>query len=119
LGWIITLEVSISGNVFILINVYHHVVRNRPALGHIIHSPLDSTLPTYVVGDFNTHSSTWSFPGATVSSWASPLEDWFKESDLTLINPTGLATRKGEHRQHDSIIDLALLNDSAFCTGRL
>jgi len=112
------LEVSISGNVFILVNIYHHVVDRRPSLTHILHSPLDSILPTYVVGDFNTHSSTWSFPGATVSSWASPLEDWFEDSDLTLVNPTGSATRRGEARQRDSIIDLALLNDSALCTGR-
>ena len=29
------LEVTISGNVFLLINIYHHVVNHRPALGHI------------------------------------------------------------------------------------
>ena len=48
----------------------------------------------------------------------SPLEDWFEESDLSLVNPTGLAMHQGKARQHDSIIDLALLNDSALCTGR-
>jgi len=112
------LEVSISGSVFVLINIYHHVVQHRPSLTHILRSPLDSVLPTYVVGDFNTHSSTWSFPGATVSSWASPLKDWFEDSDLTLMNPAGFATHRGEARQRDSIIDLALLNDSALCTGR-
>jgi len=53
-----------------------------------------------------------------VSSWASPLEDWFDKSNLSLVNPTGLATRQGKARQCDSIIDLALLNDSALCTGR-
>jgi len=111
------LEVTISGNIFILVNIYHHIVNHRPSLGHLLRSPLDAVLPTYVVGDFNTHSSTWSFPGATVSSCASPLEDWFEESQLTLVNPTGLAMRKGEHHQHDSIIDLTLLNDSALCTG--
>ena len=111
------LEVTISGNVFLLINIYHHVVNHRPALGHITCSPLDNLLPTYVVGDFNTHSSTWSFPEATVSSWASSLEEWFEESDLSLVNPTGLATRRGEANQRDSVIDLALLNDSALCTG--
>jgi len=57
------LEVSISGTSFILINIYHHVVNHRPALGHILHTPLDTVLPTYVAGDFNTHSSTWSFLG--------------------------------------------------------
>jgi len=112
------LEVSISGNVFLLVNIYHHVMNHCPALGHILCSPLDTVLPTYVVGDFNMHSSTWSFPGATVSSWASPLEDWFEESDLLLVNPTGLATCRGEAQQRDSIINLALLNNSALCTGR-
>jgi len=112
------LEVSISGTSFILVNIYHHVVNHQLALGHIIRSPLDPILPTYIVGDFNMHSSTWSFPGATVSSWASSLEDWFKDSDLVLANPTGSTTRRGKARQHDSIIDLALLNDSAICTGR-
>jgi len=52
------LEVSISGNVFLLINIYHHVVNHRPALEHILCSPLDTVLPTYVIGDFNMHSST-------------------------------------------------------------
>jgi len=112
------LEVTISGAAFILVNIYHHIVNHCPALGHILCTPLDSVLPTYVVGDFNTHSSTWSFLGTTVSSWASPLEDWFEDSDLLLVNPTGLATCRGEAQQHDSIIDLALLNDSALCSGR-
>jgi len=112
------LEVSISGTSFLLVNIYHHVVNHRPALGHIIRSPLDTILPTYIAGDFNTHSSTWSFPGATVSSWAGSLEDWFEDSDLSLVNPTGFTTHRGEARQRDSIIDLALLNDSAICTGR-
>jgi len=112
------LEVTISGNVFLLVNIYHHVVNHRPALGHILCSPLDTILPTYVVGDFNTHSSTWSFLGATVSSWAGPLENWFEDSDLSLVNPTGSAIRRGEAKQRDSIIDLALLNDAALCTGR-
>ena len=52
-----------------------------------------------------------------MSSWASPLEDWFEESDLSLVIPTGLAMRRGKARQCDSIIDLALLNDSALCTS--
>ena len=111
------LEVTISGNVFLLINIYHHIVNHRPNLGHITCSPLDNLLPTYVVSDFNMHSSTWSFPKATVLSWASSLEDWFEESDLLLANPTGLAMRQGKANQRDSIIDLALLNDSALCTG--
>ena len=112
------LEVTISGNVFLLINIYHHVVNHCPSLGHITRTPLDNLLPMYVVSDFNTHSSTWSFPKATVSSWASSLEEWFEESDLSLVNPAGLAMQRGEVNQHDSVINLALLNDSALCTSQ-
>ena len=74
-----------------------------------------------MVGDFNMHSSTWSLPGVTVSSWATPLEEWFEESDLLLVNPTGVATRKGTHSKNrserNSILDLFLLNDAALATG--
>jgi len=80
------LEVTISDHVFLLVNIYHHVVNHCPSLSHLMRSPLDLVLPTYVVRDFNTHSSTWSFLGAMVLSWASPLEDWFEDSCLTLVN---------------------------------
>ena len=80
------LKVTISDHVFLLVNIYHHVVNHCPSLSHLMRSPLDLVLPTYVVRDFNTHSSTWSFLGAMVLSWASPLEDWFKDSCLTLVN---------------------------------
>ena len=112
------LEVTVSGNVFLLINIYHHIMNHRPALDHLISSPLDNILPTYMAGDFNTHSSTWSFPRATVSSWASSLKEWFEELDLSLVNPTGLAMHRGKANQRDSVINLALLNDSALCSGR-
>ena len=32
------LEVTISGNVFLLLNIYHHVVNHCPTLGHITRS---------------------------------------------------------------------------------
>jgi len=114
------LEVSISGNVFRLVNIYHHCPKKGHGLSHLFTHPLDPSLPTLVVGDFNTHSSTWSSPGATVSSWATPLEEWFEDSDLTLANPAGLATRKGnpKHNERDSVLDLVLINDTAIATGR-
>jgi len=116
------LECSISGNVLCLINVHHCVPKTKGhALHHLFSHPLDFTLPTYVVGDFNTHSSTWSFPRTTVLSWEAPLEEWFKDSDLTLANPAGLATRWGTRVpgkvERNSVLDLALLNDSAIASG--
>jgi len=75
------------------------------------------------MGDFNTHSSTWSFPWVTISSWACPLEEWFKDSELELMSPPRTATRLGDPKsngkfQRDSVLDLVLLNDVATCTGR-
>jgi len=115
------IEVIVSGTVFLLVNIYHSVRDYKPTLSHILPHPLDPATPTLVVGDFNMHSSTWSLPGAMVSSWATPLKEWFEESDLLLANPTGMATRKGtcsdNRTERDSVLDLFLLNDSAFATG--
>jgi len=116
------IEVIISGTVFLLVNIYHSVHDHKPALSHILPHPLDPATPTLVVGDFNMHSSTWSLPGVMVSSWAAPLKEWFEESDLLLANPAGAATRKGTRSdnriERDSVLDLFLLNDSTFTTGR-
>jgi len=116
------IEVVVSGTVFLLVNIYHVVCNHKPALSHILPNPLDPVTPTLVVRDFNMHSSTWSLPGVMVSSWATPLEEWFEESDLLLANPTGVATRKGtrsdNRTERDSVLDLFLLNDSALATGR-
>ena len=115
-------EVIVSGTIFLLVNIYHSVRDHKLALSHILPHLLDPVTPILVVGDFNTHSSTWSLPGVTVLSWAAPLEEWFEESDLLLANPAGMATRKGTHSDNrmecDSVLDLFLLNDSAFATGR-
>jgi len=114
------LEVAIEGMIFCIVNIYHCI----PKRGHVLHSlfnhPLDTTIPTYITGDFNTHSSTWSLPGATVSSWAAPLEEWFEDSDLTLISPARQATWKGNPKkcERDSVLDLSLLNESALASGR-
>ena len=115
------IKVVISGTVFLLVNIYHAVRKHKHALSHLLPYPLDSATPTLVVGDFNTHSSTWSLPGVTVLSWAAPLEEWFEKSDLSLVNPTGAAMRKGTHSktrtERDSVLGLFLLNDSALATS--
>jgi len=115
-------EVIISGIVFLLVNIYHMVCNKKLALSHILPYPLDPVTPTLVVSDFNMHSSTWFLPGAMVLSWAAPLKEWFEESDLLLANPAGAAMRKGTHSdnriEHNSVLDLFLLNDSMLATGR-
>ena len=87
------IEITISGTVFLLVNIYHSVRNHKPSLSHILPYPLDPFTPTLVVGDFNMHSSTWSLSGVTVLSWAAPLEEWFEESDLLLANPAVKAPR--------------------------
>ena len=124
------LDLCIANSLFCVANVYNHVRRIKSAgRSHTTHSlhplfpfPLPSFIPTLVAGDFNTHSSTWSLPAATISSWACPLEEWFEDSDLHLVSPPGQATRLGEKTDHstfqrDSVLDLLLLNDAALCTG--
>jgi len=122
------IDIRISDCLFCILNVYHQVIYKesggrRHNLHHLFVNPLPSFIPTLVMGDFNTHSSTWSFPWATVSSWACPLEEWFEDSELELMSPPQTATRLGDPKsngnfQRDSILDLVLLNDVATCTGR-
>ena len=123
------LDIQIADSLFCVANIYNHIHpkgRHSSRLTHSFSSlfpfPLPTFIPTMVAGDFNTHLSTWSLPGATISSWACPLEEWFEDSDLHLVSPPGMATRLGEKTgqgsmQHDSVLDLLLLNDAVLCTG--
>jgi len=70
-------------------------------------------VPTVVCGDFNTHSPSWSLPGATQSSWARDLEDWAATQLLQLANPELQPTRFAKRPARDSVIDLAWYNDAA------
>jgi hypothetical protein len=53
-----------------VINVYHQVSHNKAnchALPHLLSSHLDQSIPTLVIGDFNTHSIYWSLPHSYIS----------------------------------------------------
>ena len=71
---------------------------------------LDLTVPTVVAGDFNTHGGWWLLPGATLSPWASALEDWLEANGLTVQNPPETATWEGNREQRPSVLDLVLFN---------
>jgi len=105
-----------------ILNVYHRVPDEPRShnLLHIFSHDLDPTIPTLVVGDFNTHSHIWSFPYSTISSWASELVDWFDDQGLELLNPPRVATwESGRDDRRPSVLDLALLNEAAAISGQI
>ena len=89
-----------------LINVYNppipspfpptlsHKTWARENLKQFTTHELDSSVPTVIAGDFNTHARQWSLPGANLSSWASRLHDWFEDSGLSLLNPPSITTHR-------------------------
>ena len=110
----------VTGNkVLRLINVYHQVSRDEGghhSLPHILSSELDYSIPTLLMGDFNTHSIYWSLPHSRPSPWADTLTDWFDDQGLHLQNHEGVPTWHSNRDDDDlrpSVLDLALLNPAA------
>ena len=96
-----------------LINFYNDVrdpSARRTLFRLDLHEP---HIPTVVCGDFNTHSPSWSLPGATPSPWTRDLEDWAATQLLQLANPELQPTRFTKPPARDSIIDLAWYSDAA------
>jgi hypothetical protein len=105
-------------NRFRLINIYHQVPEKGHALHGLLSSSLDPTIPTIVVGDFNTHSLLWSPPRLTYSPWANDLETWFLDQQLSCQNPIGAITWRGLPGHTPSTLDLLLLNPLALSSDR-
>ena len=95
-----------------VINFYHDI-RDNTSLPKLLDIDIDATIPTLVIGDFNTHSRTWSPPNVPRSQWAGRLEEWAATNLLTLANNPGEITRRGAGHEKDSIIDLAWYNEAA------
>jgi endonuclease/exonuclease/phosphatase family metal-dependent hydrolase len=95
-----------------VVNYYHHVVDHRPSIRDLTAHDFDPALPTILVGDFNTHSHSWSIPGRPQSTWAEALEDWFEAQTLTIASPTQTPTRC-EDGHAPSVLDLLLVNTAA------
>jgi len=105
-----------------ILNVYHRVPPEPRThnLLHLFSHDLDPTIPTLVLGDFNTHSHIWSFPYSTISSWATELVDWFDNQGLELLNPPRVATwESGRDDRRPSVLDLALINEAAAISGQI
>jgi len=114
-------DISFESDILRLINIYHHVPRDRGHnLLHILSSTLDPLIPTLLMGDFNTHSHIWSLPSATISPWADALVNWFDDQGLKLLNPHHLLMwDSGRDNHHQSILDLALLNEAGAISGQI
>jgi len=74
---------------------------------------IDANIPTLVVGDFNTHSPSWSPPDIPRSWWAGKIEEWAATNLLALANQPGEITQCGAEHECDSVIDLAWYNEAA------
>jgi len=114
-------DISFESELLCLVNIYHRVPQGGGHnLLHILSSTLDPLIPTLLMGDFNTHSHIWSLPSSTISPWANALVDWFDEQGLELLNPHCLPTwNSGRDDCHESVLDLALLNEAGTISGQI
>jgi hypothetical protein len=95
-----------------VINFYHDVLDNT-SLQALLALDIDALTSTLIVGDFNTHSPTWSPPDNPRSHWAARVEEWAALNLLVLANNPREITRRGAGNDRDSVIDLAWYNDAA------
>ena len=89
---IMIIDLSFDDRTWRIVNFYNDV-RDRSVLDTLLALNLDPLTPTLVVGDFNTHSRSWSPQGITPSPWAERLEEWAIGNLLTLANEPGIVTR--------------------------
>jgi Endonuclease-reverse transcriptase len=102
-----------------IVNIYHDVPDRGHGLHHLFCSSLDPSIPTLVVGDFNTHSPLWSLPTTRPSPWGTDLETWFADNQLLCLNPEQVITWQGPLRHTPSVLDLFLLNSAALSSDTL
>ena len=106
------LDLSFDDRTWRIVNFYNDV-KDHSVLDMLLALDLDPIILTLVVGDFNTHSCSWSPLELTPSTWAGKLEEWTIGNLLTLINEPGVVTRRGAEHECDSTIDLTWYNDAA------
>ena len=96
------------------INFYNDV-KDPTALDTLTSLDLDPTVPTILVGDFNTHSPSWSTPGWHKSQQADRLEMWLASQTFNLLSEPGKPTRRGTAaaNERDSVLDLMWVNMAA------
>jgi len=107
----LVLDIVSNDKAICLINFYHCVPSKGHSLYSLLASECDDVVPIVLCGDFNTHSCLWSLPSATVSPWATPLEEWFNVNNFDLLSPPWtIMWVSNRPDQASSILDLVLLN---------
>jgi hypothetical protein len=88
------LDIIHIGEEWWIINVYHDM-RDMLGLDTLLTLVLNPFIPTLIMGDFNTHSRSWSPNDVEPSYWAWRLEEWAVSNLLTLANDPGTITHRG------------------------
>ena len=109
---LLVLDIVFDDKTWHVINFYHDIWDNS-SLQALMAIDIDAVTLTLVVGDFNTHSPTWSPPGISRLGWAGQVEEWAASNLLTLANNPGEITCWGSEHERDSVIDLAWYNEAA------
>ena len=113
---ILITDITAGPNYWRVINFYHDT--NDPSsLSTLLSLDLDPTIPTLLIGDFNTHSRAWSPLGWTKSHWADRVEEYLATQTYSLLSVPRIPTRRGEAGARDSTIDLAWANLAASVAG--
>jgi len=91
------LDIIFDNETWRVINFYHDMW-DPTSLQALMTLNIDATIPTLVVGDFNTHSPTWSPLDILKSRRADQIEEWAATNLFMLANNPGEVTRRGmEH----------------------
>ena len=113
---ILITDITAGSNYWRVINFYHDT-DDSTSLPTLLSLDLDPTIPTLLIGDFNTHSPSWSPLGWTRSHWADRVEEYLATQTYTLLSVPRIPTHRGEAGARDSTIDLAWANLAASIAG--
>ena len=114
---ILITDFSFNDTLWRTINFYNDV-DDDSALTTLLSLDLDPSIHTVLVGDFNSHSRSWSPPGwGNYSTSASKIEGWASCQGLQLLSWPGTVTHRGENGARDSTIDLVWSNQAADMAG--
>ena len=113
---ILITDITAGSNYWCVVNFYHDT-DDPSSLSTLLSLDLDPTIPTLLIGDFNTHSPAWSPLGWTRSHWADRVEEYLATQTYTLLSVPRIPTRRGEAGARDSTIDLAWANLAASVAG--
>ena len=106
------LDIIHKGEHWCIINFYHDV-QDKFSLQALLSLDIEATIPTLIMGDFNTHSPRWSPLNVLHSHWATNIKEWATSNLLTLANTPGTITCRGASHKRDSTIDLVWFNEAA------